>query len=80
VVGLCEAHGIPRPQSDVVVHGRTRDFHWPDANLVVEVDSYRWHHSPAALDDDRERDVQLMLAGVRFLRFTCVGRFCGGCV
>jgi very-short-patch-repair endonuclease len=37
---------------------------------VVEADSYRWHHSPSAVDGDRERDVGLTLAGVRFLRFT----------
>jgi very-short-patch-repair endonuclease len=67
---LCEDHGVPRPRTNVVVAGRVRDFYWPEANLVVEADSCRWHHSPAALDDDRERDVQLTLANTRFLRFT----------
>ena len=38
--------------------------------LVVEADSYAWHRSPSALDDDRERDVGLVLAGYRVLRFT----------
>ena len=37
---------------------------------MVEADSYAWHRSPSALNDDRERDVQLMLAGYRSLRFT----------
>ena len=47
-----------------------RDFFWPDRGLVVEADSYRWHRSPSALNDDRERDVELTLAGYRALRFT----------
>jgi very-short-patch-repair endonuclease len=38
--------------------------------LVVEADSYGWHRSPSALNDDRERDVTLTLAGYRTLRFT----------
>jgi very-short-patch-repair endonuclease len=37
---------------------------------VVEADSYAWNRSPSALDDDRERDVELTLAGYRSLRFT----------
>ena len=47
-----------------------RDFYWPHARLVVEADSYAWHRSPSALNDDRERDVTLVLAGYRTLRFT----------
>ena len=70
VIELCDHHGIPRPLVNVVVEGKERDFHWPHANLVVEADSFKWHHSPTALNDDRERDAQLTLAGVRFLRFT----------
>jgi hypothetical protein len=70
VLGLCDDNELPRPQVNVVVEGKVRDFYWPHANLVVEADSYTWHHSPAALNDDRERDVRLTLAGVRFLRFT----------
>jgi hypothetical protein len=70
VLELCDAHGLPRPHVNCVIEGKVRDFHWPHAGLVVEADSYRWHRSPSALNDDRERDVQLTLAGYRFLRFT----------
>jgi hypothetical protein len=68
--GLCAGRGIPRPQENVVVLGRVRDFYWPQARLVVEADSYAWHRSPDAMADDRERDVELTLAGFRGLRFT----------
>jgi very-short-patch-repair endonuclease len=67
---LCEVHSLPRPQVNTVVEGKVRDFHWPDCRLVVEADSYAWHRSPSALNDDRERDVELTLAGYRVLRFT----------
>ncbi len=70
ILELCDSHGIPRPNVNSVIEGRERDFCWPDAGLVVEADSYTWHRSPRALDDDRERDVALTLAGYRVLRFT----------
>ena len=42
IVGeLCAAHGLPRPQENVVVLGKVRDCYWPEARLVVEADSYR---------------------------------------
>ena len=67
---LCDGNGLPRPLENCVVEGKVRDFHWPHARLVVEADSYAWHRSPTALNDDRERDVELTLAGYRTLRFT----------
>jgi very-short-patch-repair endonuclease len=70
VLELCDAHGLPRPQVNCVIEGKVRDFYWPHAGLVVEADSYGWHRSPSALNDDRERDVELTLAGYRSLRFT----------
>jgi very-short-patch-repair endonuclease len=67
---LCDQHALPRPLENTGIEGRVRDFYWPDHRLVVEADSYRWHRSPSALNDDRERDVELTLAGYRTLRFT----------
>jgi len=70
VLDVCDRHAIPRPLTNAVIEGRRRDFVWPYARLVVEADSYTWHRSPAALDDDRARDVELSLTGYRVLRFT----------
>lgn len=70
VIELCDAHGLPRPLVNCVVEGKVRDFYWPSRRLVVEADGYAWHRSPSALNDDRERDVELTLAGLRALRFT----------
>jgi Protein of unknown function (DUF559) len=70
VYELCDRAGLPRPLVNTVIEGKVRDFHWPHRRLVVEADSYRWHRTPSALNDDRERDVELTLAGYTVLRFT----------
>ena len=70
IAELCVADGIQPPRENVVVLGRVRDFYWPEARLVVEADSYAWHRSPQAMADDRQRDVELTIAGIRTLRFT----------
>lgn len=70
VYKLCRDHGLPRPLVNTVIEGKVRDLYWPECRLVVEVDGYAWHRSPSALNDDRERDVELTLAGYRVLRFT----------
>ncbi len=70
VYELCDAHGLPRPNVNTIIEGDVRDFAWPQRRLVVEADSYTWHRSPSALNDDRARDVPLVLAGWRVLRFT----------
>lgn len=70
VLEACERHAILRPRVNAIVEGRERDFFWPQSRLIVEADSYAWHRSPSALDDDRERDAELLLAGYRCLRFT----------
>jgi very-short-patch-repair endonuclease len=67
---LCDDRDLPRPLENTGIEGRMRDFYWPNWRLVVEADSYGWHRSPSALNDDRERDVELTLAGYRTLRFT----------
>jgi Protein of unknown function (DUF559) len=72
VLELCDTHGIPRPLVNHVVEGRRRDFFWPHRRLVVEADSYGWHRSPSAFEEDRERDVRLTLAGYIPLRFTYI--------
>jgi hypothetical protein len=69
-LALCDRFGLPRPNVNTVIEGEEVDFLWPDCALIVEVDGYAWHRSPSAFTSDRERDVQLVLAGYRVLRFT----------
>jgi hypothetical protein len=70
VIELCRVHGLPPPNVNCSIEGRVRDLYWPHCRLVLEADSYGWHRSPSALNTDRERDVELVLAGYRVLRFT----------
>ena len=70
VLELCDTHDLPRPLVNTVIEGKVRDFYWPGCRLVVEADSYAWHQSPSALNEDRERDGELTIAGFRSLRFT----------
>ncbi|MEA2291007.1 MAG: hypothetical protein QOF17_27 [Solirubrobacteraceae bacterium] len=70
-LGLCDRYALPRPDVNRRIDGGIEvDFLWPGARLVVEVDGYAFHRSPTAFEEDRARDVALVLAGYRVLRFT----------
>ena len=32
------------------------DFYWPEADLVVEIDSYTYHGGKPSFEEDRRRD------------------------
>jgi very-short-patch-repair endonuclease len=70
LISLCDAHNLPRPETNTVIEGEEVDAVWRHARLIVEVDGYRYHRSPTAFETDRARDVKLTLAGWRVLRFT----------
>ena len=67
---LLRAHGIPTPQTNVLVDGFLVDAYWPDADLVVELDGYEFHRARDAFERDRRRDAVLALAGYRVVRVT----------
>jgi very-short-patch-repair endonuclease len=67
---LCRRHGLPMPETNVLVEGYLVDFVWRDLRLIVEVDGYRYHRGPRQFEADRERDVTLSGKGWRTLRFT----------
>lgn len=62
--------GLPEPQCNVYVDGLLVDFYWPNAGLVIEVDSFGFHRSRAAFEEDRRRDALHTVAGRRTLRPT----------
>jgi very-short-patch-repair endonuclease len=66
---LCDAHGLPAPQTNVRVEGFTVDAFWREARLIAEADSYEFHHMPTAFETDRLRDQRLIAAGYRVVRF-----------
>lgn len=67
---FCERHGFPTPRVNEYLEGWLVDAHWPDRRLVVEIDGLRGHRSPAQLQADHQRDLELRLAGYIVLRYT----------
>ena len=46
------------------------DAWWPEPGVVVEVDSYEWHLSPADADRTRQRHDEMGAAGIIALHFS----------
>jgi hypothetical protein len=67
---FCERHGLPIPLVNRYLNGWLVDAYWPDRRLVVEVDGLRGHRTPAQLQRDHQRDLELRLAGYVVLRYT----------
>jgi very-short-patch-repair endonuclease len=67
---LCRDHALPAPLVNRAVAGRIVDFLFADARLIVETDSWRYHKTRRAFEDDRARDIITARAGYRTLRFT----------
>lgn len=55
---------------NVRIAGHERDFVWPEARLVIEVDGAAFHAGRAERAADSRRDLELNLASWRIQRFT----------
>lgn len=64
------AYRLPAPQTNVLVDRDEVDALWPDARLIVELDSWEFHADRAAFEKDRSRDIDHLLAGYRTIRVT----------
>jgi very-short-patch-repair endonuclease len=67
---LIRAHHLPEPRTNVLVDGQLVDAHWPQHNLVVEVDGWKFHRTRRAFEDDHDKTLRLQVAGHRVARFT----------
>jgi very-short-patch-repair endonuclease len=65
---LAEAAGIGKPESQRRFGPYRVDFWFPEANLVVECDSLRYHRTTLQQRRDTERDHMHLLAGRKRLR------------
>jgi hypothetical protein len=61
---------LPLPQTNRPAHGRRVDCRWPEHRLTVELDSYRYHHSRHAWEQDRRREREARARGDEFRRYT----------
>ena len=64
---VCTAN-LPLPVVNGLVLTHEVDFHWPQHKLIVEVDSRAFHAHALAFQRDRQRDLDLELAGWHVLR------------
>jgi hypothetical protein len=60
---------LPLPLTNKPAHGRRVDCRWPEHRLTVELDSYRYHHSRHAWEQDRRREREARARG-EFRRYT----------
>ena len=72
---LCRPLPVDMPRANAWIvpdaeGGMEVDFLWPDRRLVVEVDGFQAHGTPAALNRDHRRDRRLRAAGYEPVRFT----------
>jgi hypothetical protein len=54
-LALLRAHGLPRPRTNIDRHGDKVDCHWPQLDLTVELQSYRFHGTRQAFEADVAR-------------------------
>ena len=67
---LLDEHGLPLPITNRIAGSKRVDCRWPDRRLTVELDSYRYHSSRHAWEQDRLREREARARGDRIARFT----------
>jgi very-short-patch-repair endonuclease len=67
---LLRGAGLPLPVTNRLAGGRRVDCRWPEQRLTVELDSYRFHRSRHAWEQDRRREREARARGDEFRRFT----------
>jgi hypothetical protein len=65
-----EEAGLPLPETNRAAGGRRVDCRWPERRLTVELDSYRYHSSKHAWEQDRHREREAHARGDDFRRYT----------
>jgi predicted transcriptional regulator of viral defense system len=61
---------LPLPKTNKKADSHYIDCRWPDQNLTVELDSYRYHRTRHAWEKDRRREREARARGDEFRRFT----------
>lgn len=67
---LCRRYGLPRPEVNVKLGSWEVDFLWRVQRVVVETDSFAYHHGSVSFQEDHARDLDLRAAGFTVLRFS----------
>jgi predicted transcriptional regulator of viral defense system len=67
---LLRAHGLPLPMTNRVASAHRVDCRWPEHQLTVELDSYRFHNSRHSWEGSYRREREAHGREDRFRRFT----------
>ncbi|HEY1518267.1 MAG TPA: type IV toxin-antitoxin system AbiEi family antitoxin domain-containing protein [Solirubrobacteraceae bacterium] len=67
---LIDQAQLPKPLTNVRVHGYLADVYWPAHGLVLEFDGWDAHGHRLAFESNRKRDQVMVAAGLRVLRVT----------
>jgi very-short-patch-repair endonuclease len=67
---LLREQDLPLPQTNKEAGAHYVDCRWPDHKLTVELDSYRYHHTRHAWEQDRRRDRDARARGDAIRRYT----------
>lgn len=67
---LLREAGLPLPQTNKPAGSKRVDCRWPEHKLTVELDSYTFHNSRHAWEQDRRRERQAYARGDEFRRYT----------
>jgi very-short-patch-repair endonuclease len=62
--------GLPLPETNRCAGGRRVDCRWPEHQLTVELDGYRFHNSRYSWEQDRHREREARARGDDFRRYT----------
>jgi len=67
---LCRESDVPPPAMNTWIGDQEVDAAWEDAKVAVLLDSWEFHRTRAAFEDDRGRQAALQLRGYRVLPIT----------
>jgi hypothetical protein len=67
---LLHADGLPLPQTNRPAGAQRVDCRWPDHDLTVELDSYRYHHTRHSWQQDHQRDREARARGEQIRRYS----------
>ena len=67
---LVDLHRLPLPETNVKLGRWEVDFLWRERRLVVEIDSFAYHHGSVSFHDDHDRDLDLRRLGFAVLHYS----------
>ncbi len=69
-IRFLKRHHLPLPELNQQIEGHEVDAVYRTERLVIELDSRQFHTTPKAFERDRDRDADILNAGLSTLRIT----------